>query len=95
MFCKPILTRFSCPGQLGVLLISDDGNAALWPDFGDPQLDPLTSRITGNVSALASNPNPGTSAILAVVGLTDGSLQKFVRNEGVEHKLDGIAGCYL
>lgn len=76
-----ILPDFT-PGQLGVLLISDDGNAALWPDFGDPQLDPLTSRITGNVSALASNPNPGTSAILAVVGLTDGSLQKFVRNKG-------------
>ena len=56
-----------------MLLVSDDGNVALWPDFANPAAsEPLASRLPGHVVALAAG--SGEGGVLAAAGMADGSV---------------------
>ena len=60
-------------GQFAVLLVSEDGNATLWPHFGSQAgVEPLTSRIPGRVTALA--PGNGAGGPIAAAGMEDGTV---------------------
>ena len=58
--------------RLSVVLCSDDGNLALWPDFcGSDTLE--TQRLAGPVTTAAAAPLPG-GAFVACVGTAGASL---------------------
>lgn len=60
-----------------MLLVSEDGNAAFWPDFANPAAaEPLTSRIASRVAVLAAGAAGGAAAggVLAAAGTEDGGV---------------------
>lgn len=64
-----------------MLLLSEDGNATLWPDFSNPAApEPLASRVPGRVAALAAAGAGGD--VLAAAGMADGSVQLLVEGAG-------------
>jgi len=53
-----------------VVLSTEDGNVAVWRDFGAPGVeggaDAVTERVSGAVTALAAAPAPGGGFVAAV-----------------------------